>query len=266
MRCDNIIEQLETLAPLSYACDWDNPGLLAGRSKKEVKKIMVALDVTDEVVKQAVAQEADMLVTHHPLIFSPLRQVNDLDFISRRIVDLLQHDISYYAMHTNFDCVPGGMADLAADFIGLQEGQVLEVMGETADGRVYGIGKKGILESPMTLEALAEKVKQAFHLPFVMVYGKEKIQEPVSKVAISPGSGKRELTVAVKSGVQVLITGDIGHHEGIDAVAGGLVVMDAGHYGLEHIFVDFMASYIKEHVDSGLCVVKAAPEFPTAVL
>lgn len=266
MRCDEIIRQLEQLAPKAYACDWDNPGLLAGRSDKEVHKIMVALDVTDQVLEQSMAEEVDMLLTHHPLIFSPLKQVNDLNFISNRIVKLLQHDISYYAMHTNFDCAPGCMADLAAEFMKLQDVRVLEPMGETPEGLSYGIGKTGTLCRAMTLEELAERVKTAFGLPFITVYGKGTIEEPVTHVAISPGSGKSVIGVAQECGAQVLITGDIGHHEGIDAVANGLAVMDAGHYGLEHIFIDFMVSYIKEQIDGGLQVIKAAPEFPAAVL
>ena len=109
MKCSNIIEKLEELCPLSCACEWDNPGLLAGRQHKEVKKVLLALDATDQVVEEAIRQQADMLITHHPLIFKPLKKVNDQDFISRRILKLIQSDISYYAMHTNFDSAPGCM-------------------------------------------------------------------------------------------------------------------------------------------------------------
>ena len=118
MLCRELIEKLEELAPRSLACDWDNPGFLAGRGDKKIKKVLVALDATDRVVEQAVLEHADLLLTHHPLIFRALKQVNDTDFISRRIVTLLQADISYFAMHTNFDAAPGCMADLAAKRLG----------------------------------------------------------------------------------------------------------------------------------------------------
>ena len=103
MKCSEVIEILGKLAPESCACDWDNPGLLAGRSDKEVKKIYIALDATDQVVDAAIKAGADMLLTHHPLIFKAIKKVNDQNFITRRLVKLIQADISYYAMHTNFE-------------------------------------------------------------------------------------------------------------------------------------------------------------------
>ena len=126
MRCSELMEKLEELAPKSLACDWDNPGFLAGRSDKEIKKVLIALDATDRVAEQAVQEQADLVLTHHPLIFRALKQVNDGNFISRRIVKLLQADISYFAIHTNFDAAPGCMADLAAARIGIQGGEPLE--------------------------------------------------------------------------------------------------------------------------------------------
>ena len=140
MLCRELIEKLEELAPKSLACDWDNPGFLAGRGDKEIKKVLVALDATDRVVEQAVREQADLLLTHHPLIFRALKQVNDTNFISRRIVTLLQADISYFAMHTNFDAAPGCMADLAAKRLGIRDGYPLEVTGEVS-GVPVGIGK-----------------------------------------------------------------------------------------------------------------------------
>ena len=130
MKCSEIIEKLQQLAPESCACDWDNPGLLAGRSDKEVRRIYIALDATDAVVEDAIQWGADMLITHHPLIFKAIKKVNDGDFITRRLVKLIQADISYYAMHTNFDAAPGCMADLAAERLGLSECEPLDYMGE----------------------------------------------------------------------------------------------------------------------------------------
>lgn len=265
MQCSRIIRQLEMLAPREYACEWDNPGLLAGRLEKDVKKVLVALDVTDTVVEQAVAVGADLLLTHHPLIFKPLRQINDQDFISRRIVTLIQADISYYAMHTNFDAAPGCMADLAAARLGLKGGLPLEVTGE-AEGIAIGIGKAGELSEPLALRSLGGLVKDRFGLPFVTVYGMDACTAPVSRIAVSPGSGKSMISHAIKAGVQVLVTGDIGHHEGIDAVANGLAVIDAGHYGLEHIFIEFMEQYLQEQYDNQLEIITAAPAFPAQVI
>lgn len=265
MKCSEIIEQLEKLAPMALACDWDNPGLLAGSGEKEVNKVLLALDATDEVVNQAVLGGFDMLITHHPLIFKPLKRINDNDFIGRRLLKLIGSGISYYAMHTNFDAAPGCMADLAAERLRLFDCRVLEVCGETKDG-VYGIGRVGMLEEEMPLQELAGVVKTAFGLPFVTVYGMEAFKNKVQKLAVSPGSGAGVISCALKAGAQVLVTGDIGHHAGIDAVADGMAVIDAGHYGLEHIFMDFVKQYIETEISGELEVVSQGVVFPAAVL
>lgn len=261
MKVKEWMERLEELAPVSCACQWDNPGLLAGRGEKEVRKVLIALDATDEVVDMAVENEADLLLTHHPLIFQAVKKVNDQDFIGRRLVKLIQADISYYAMHTNFDAAPGCMADLAAEKLGLMETTPLEVLGEL-NGVPFGIGKTGNLSRELTLKELADKVKEGFGLPSVTVYGTGAVSKTVKRIAVCPGSGKGMTKAAVEAGAQVLITGDMGHHDGIDAAACGLAVMDGGHYGLEHMFVDFMEAYCTEHIDDSAEIWKAPVEFP----
>lgn len=266
MRCDEIIVELECLAPEFLACSWDNPGLLVGRYDKEVRTIYLALDATDEVIEDAVSHHADMLLTHHPMIFKAVKKVNNEDFIGRRIIKLIRNDISCYAMHTNFDSAPGCMADLAAARIGLEDGsQILEPEGEW-DGTGYGIGKVGRLECAVTLKELAKRVKRVFGLPFVTVYGDLESDEPVSLCAVSPGAGGSMVEPALQSGADVLVTGDIGHHEGIDSVARKMSIIDAGHYGLEHIFMDFMEQYLKKHLGDQVKIVKAPIAFPASVL
>ena len=178
MKCLELIQKLETLAPSGCACDWDNVGLLVGWKEQEIHRILIALDATDEVVEEAIRMRADLLLTHHPLIFKPLKKVNDDDFIALRVMSLIQYNVNYYAMHTNFDAAPGCMADIAAERLGLMEPDVLEVMGTMEiDGKPvpYGIGKVGALPYAMTLKELALFVKERFGLPFITVYG-----EPVS--------------------------------------------------------------------------------------
>lgn len=268
MKCSDIIERLKGLAPEDCACDWDNPGLLAGRSDKEVKKIYIALDATDEVVEAAINCGADMLLTHHPLIFKAIKKVNDQNFITRRLVKLIQADISYYAMHTNFDAAPGCMADLAAKRLGLLNAIPLDDMGEmeiNGDKVAYGVGKAGDLEHSMTVKELAEAVKAAFGLPFVLVYGQELLERQVTKVSICPGAGGSVVEEALRKGSQVLITGDISHHTGIDSAARRMAVIDAGHYGLEHIFISYMSSFLKEQLFGEVETVEASPAWPAVL-
>lgn len=267
MKCRELINRLERLAPLSYACSWDNPGFLAGRGDKEVSRVLVALDATDEVVETAVNEGCHFLLTHHPLVFGSIKKVNDQDFIGRRLVRLIQADISYYAMHTNFDCAPGCMGDAAGKRLGLSDTQPLEKMGEDVNTRMpYGIGVCGNLKKAVSLKELALTVKERFGLPFVNIYGAKECDGPISRVALCPGSGKGMSGHALSLGAQVLITGDVGHHDGIDAVAQGLFVIDGGHYGLEHLFMDFMETYIREQVDRDLVVIKAPEAFPVTAM
>lgn len=266
MKCSEIIEVLESLAPRSMACEWDNPGLLAGRRDKEVKRIFLAVDATDEVLEETRRAGADLLITHHPLIFKPLSRVTDEDFIGRRILRMIQDDLAYFAMHTNFDAAPGCMGELAGKCLGLTEQQILEPMGETKEGVPYGIGTVGFLKRPMTLRETAEAVKQAFGLPSVTVFGDLKSEKHLLRAAICPGSGGGTMKEALQSGAQVYITGDIGHHEGIDAAAQGMAVIDAGHYGIEHIFTEFMERFLQKKLGDQVSVVRETIHFPNHVV
>ena len=241
MLCRDVMNVIEKEYPLNYALSWDNVGLLVGRDDKEVKKIYIALDATDEVIDEAVKNGADMLITHHPMIFSPIKKIHNLDFVGGRILKLIQNDISYYAMHTNYDVL--GMAELSEEILQLKETEVLDVTGEFF-GISQGIGRVGLLESTMSLRSFCDYVKEKLVLSNIKVFGD--LDKEIKKVAISPGSGKSEIAVALKHNVDVLVTGDIGHHEGLDAMEQGLAIIDAGHYGTEYIFVDDMKKYLSQ--------------------
>lgn len=255
MTSGDVIRILEQLAPTRYACEWDNVGLLLGRRDKEVKKIYVALDVTDEVLDAVIEGGYDMLVTHHPIIFRSINRVNDNDYLGRWMLALLSRDITCYAMHTNFDVAPGCMADLAAARLGLKSEGPLEVT-MVEDGKEQGVGRIGSLEKYCTVSELCELVKERFDLPFVTLYAKNE-ERPARRIAISPGSGKGMVKEAEKKECDVLISGDLGHHDGLDAVAAGICVINAGHYGLEHIFTDFIAEYLKERLTADLVITAA---------
>lgn len=241
MLCREIMQVIEAAYPREAALDFDNVGLLAGRAEKEVERVYIALDATDAVIERAAEVGADMLITHHPLIFSPLKRVTDEDFISRRILKLIQNDIAYYAMHTNYDVL--GMAELSEKILGIRDTQVLDITMEK-DGFPEGIGRVGSLERPMTLRECCVYVKHKLNLGSLKVFGDMDAQ--VSKLAVSPGSGKSVIGAAIAKGADVLVTGDIGHHEGLDAVEQGLAVIDAGHYGTEYIFIDDMKRFLEE--------------------
>ena len=240
MRANQVIAKLEELSPVSYASDWDNVGLLVGRRDKDVESVFIALDATVDVIEDAISKNADMLITHHPMIFKGIKNVRSDDFIGKRVISLIKADIAYYAMHTNFDVM--GMADAVADELSLQKSSVLKKTYED-DISSEGLGRFGMLKRQMTLRECAEYVKSTFHIPGVRVFGD--LEADVLTAAICPGSGGSMIDDALNFAPDVYITGDIDHHEGIDAVARGMNVIDAGHYGLEKIFVPYMKEYIE---------------------
>ena len=238
MRCQDILEKIEALYPRKYACDWDNVGLLAGSREREVDTVYIALDATDEVVDAAAECGAQLLLTHHPMIFGGIKSVTTDTYMGERLIRLIRNDISYYAMHTNYDVM--GMADLAADMLDLKDTKALE---EVLDGE--GIGRVGGLSRSMTVKECAELVKERFGLPNVKIFGE--LEKRVQRAAICPGSGKSDAKQALKLGAEVYITGDIDHHTGIDMADCGMAIIDAGHYGIEHIYIGDMEQFLKKH-------------------
>lgn len=247
MRCDDILKKLEEEYPLDCAEEWDNPGLLAGRRNREVRRVLVALDATEETIREAIDAEADLMITHHPLLFHSIREINDDTFIGRRILTLIEHEISYYAMHTNFDVL--GMAHINEKQLDLQDTHVLEVTREV-DGIVEGIGRVGFLPETMTLTDFAEYVRTRMGVDAVRCYGPEQKEGSgetlISRVAVCGGSGKSMIDAAIEEKAQVLVTGDIDYHSAIDALAGGLCIIDAGHYGTEYAFISYMTKKMKK--------------------
>lgn len=241
MRCKDILDKIEEKYPVSFAEGWDNSGFLAGDVSWDVEKVFLALDATDEAIDAAIRCGANLIITHHPLIFSGMKRVTGDDFIGRRIIKMMQHNICYYAMHTNFDVL--GMAELSADYLQLSNREILEVTYEEKMQK-EGIGRFGKLASPMTLKECGKFVKEQLHLPFVQIYGDE--DRIIENLAVCTGSGKSLMKQVIKKGAQAYVTGDMDYHSCIDAMAQGISIIDAGHYGTEYIFMDYMEKELKE--------------------
>lgn len=259
-----ITEKLEQLAPKAAACDWDNPGLLVGRSDREVSRIYVALDASCAVVDAAIDAGCDLIVTHHPIIFRGLKSINDQSALGLKLLDLIRNDVSVFSMHTNFDSCPGGMADIVCAALGLRKTGLMEPTGflpkDTQNGAAeglqlrvvetegdvnpdaYGIGFTAELPEMLSAAELAARVKACFGLPFVQYYD---AGMPIRRIACCPGSGRGELKEVLSLGVDAFLSGDMGHHEGLDLCEEGISLLDAGHYGLEHIFVHYIAEFLR---------------------
>lgn len=251
MKLQKILQTLETHFPPAMAEEWDNPGLLVGHSDREIRKIFVALDATDETILEAAAWGADLMLTHHPLLFSSVRKINDGDLIGRRIIALIESGISCYAMHTNYDIC--GMSALNARQLGLlhtealvpAEREGMENAEQKASEEICGLGCIGDLPEAVSLTEFAKEVRRIMELPAVRCYvpGAHTAEDPsvetftVRRVAVCGGSGKSVIRDALEKRAEVMVTGDIDYHTGIDTAAKGMALIDAGHYGTEHIFI-----------------------------
>ena len=247
MKCDEILKKLEEEYPLSVAEEWDNPGLLIGHRDWDVHKVLVALDATEATIREAIEMNADLIVTHHPLLFHRIRSVSSDTFLGRRILAMIENNIACYAMHTNFDVL--GMSRLNEDQLNLQHARVLQVTGET-DGIEEGLGRVGEWDTPRTLCEAADYVRKQLHVDAVRCYGLEDIVEGeperlYTRVAVCGGSGKSMVPYALEEGAEILVTGDIDYHTAIDALAQGLFIIDAGHFGTEFGFVSYMTQKMR---------------------
>lgn len=256
MKCKEILDLLEQQFPKKYAEEWDPTGFQVGNPEKEINHIFVAVDATEEIIEEAVRAGADMLLTHHPLIFSKISSVTTDTLQGRKILKLIENGICSMSTHTNYDSCR--MADLAAEYLKLEDCEVLE---EIADG--IGIGKVGKLPKEMTLQECALFVKECFKLPSVRYFGNG--EQKVEVAAICPGSGKSLLGECHGKGAQVYITGDIDHHTGIDQVDVNLPIIDAGHYGVESIYIEDMCQFLEKSCPK-IQVTKAKIRQPFAVV
>lgn len=237
MKCKELITLLEQEFPVKYAVPGDRTGFQVGDREKEIHHVFVALDATEENIDQAIQNGADMILTHHPMIFAPMATVTTDTFNGRRVMKMLQHGLCYMSTHTNYDSCR--MADLAAERLGMNECRVLE---EVSDG--IGIGKVGKLPREMTVRECALWVKERFQIPSVRFFGDG--ERKVKMAGICPGSGRSVIGNCHVLGAEVLITGDIDHHTGIDQADDCLPIIDAGHYGIEHIYIEDMCRFLQE--------------------
>jgi len=242
MNVRDVVEVIHRFAPSYMKYDWDNEGLLCGSMTKPVHKILVALDPLESVCQEAAELGADLLVTHHPLIFRAPKSVTDDTTVGRSILFLASHGISAVNAHTNLDCCPGGVNDVLAETLGLSDIQVVQPMGTDAEGRPYGLIHSGTVEE-MPLEVFLQQVKDRLGTPALRYVNGNR---PVKKVAVGGGSCGGGLREAVDAGCDTFVTADLKYNQFWDASDLGLNLIDAGHFYTENPVCAVLAEKLRK--------------------
>ena len=235
-----VIDEMELWAPTSWAEDFDNVGLLVGDASQPVKKILVALDAIDAVIQEAITGNYDCIVTHHPLLYTPLKRIISQDAIGRKILILAKNGINLYSAHTNLDKAPGGVNDCLAEKLNFKN---TTPMAKDISNHEIGLGRIAELPEEITLSELAEHVKKSLDLKDIRYSGD--LSHKIKKVAMCGGSGMSFWHSAKDANCDVYITGDAKYGDTLDVLASGLCLLDITHYSGENIIVEAIVERLR---------------------
>lgn len=232
----DIYRYIDSIAAFSIQEGFDNAGFLVGYAEKRVGRILVALDITTPVIREAAELGAELIVAHHPVIFTPLTALTDQDPASLRVLQLAEHHIAAICAHTNLDAVQDGVNDVLARVLGLEDIRLLCQSGVDTQGRPYGIGRIGTINTDVdSLPAFAAFVKDKLCAGCVRYHDAGR---PVSRVAVGGGACGSMLAEVVAAGCDTFVTSDIKHSDFLNAADLGLNLVDAGHFATENVICD----------------------------
>jgi dinuclear metal center YbgI/SA1388 family protein len=236
MNIKQITNFLESYAPLQYQESYDNCGLIVGDDKTEIKGALITLDCTEAVIDEAIATGCNLVIAHHPIIFSGLKKLNGSNYIERTVIKAIKNNIAIYAIHTNLDNVHNGVNAKIAEKLGLINCKVLSLKQEV-NSDLVGSGIIGELKTPVNTEVFLESLKTKMQTKCIRhtLIVKEKIQ----RVAVCGGSGSFLLKNAKAAKADVFITADFKYHEFFDA-ENKIVIADIGHYESEQFTKDLI--------------------------
>lgn len=237
----NISDYIDKIAPYDTKCDWDNCGVLVGDDEKQVKKIGFALDLTEETLSHAKEIEADLIITHHPIIFRA--QKNFLK--GNPAYELAASGISAISAHTCFDCSEGGVNDVLCEVLGIKN-----AVGVPCEKCPLPMARIGQVDEISSLD-FAQKVSQKLNTVSRVV----DCENTISKVAVCGGAGMDFLDYAIAMGADAYVTGDISHHEMLEAKEKGITVIAAGHFETENTAMGRLMGLIKKQFPSLDCTV-----------
>lgn len=247
MKASDIIKLMNEWASPQLIDKWDNTGFQLGNDEKEVKKILLSLDLDEKVYKKAVAEDFEMIITHHPIMFRPVSSITTKTSKEKLLFNLIQKDIVVYSAHTNLDRAKNGVNDELARLLELKNVQVLE----SVDEDELGYGKVGDIEEQVLKDYL-DLVKRKLDIEHLIVYGE--LNRLVKRVAVCGGSGSDFILDAYKKGADIYITGDIKYHDAQYGTELGLTIVDAGHYHTEKVILPVVKEYLEKNTEGSIYV------------
>lgn len=234
---------MDDIAPLSLQEPWDNSGLQIDYGNEEIERVLVALEITGDIIEEAILKKTNMIVVHHPLIFNPIRSINYKSVEGDYLIRLIRAGIAVYASHTCFDSARNGNNDCLMELLGMQRFSRLSMPGKGFEDS--SLARVGMLQEPILFSVFIEKLSDVLKNPGgIKVSGDN--SRLVQKIAVCTGAGGEYYAGAVAANADVFISGDIKHHQAQAAKELGLCIVDAGHFGTEQIFVENMAGQMKE--------------------
>lgn len=241
MKVKEILGALEEFAPLALQDGYDNAGLQIGLAEDaEATGALLCLDVTEAVVDEAVRRGCNLIVSHHPLLFRPVKSITKRDYVGRTLIRAIQQGITVYAAHTNLDSAHGGVNFKMAEKLGLQQVEWLSSKGDYVCGGTAVTAGEGIiasLPSPLSAKDFVERVKRAFRLKSLRVNTADKTV--ISRVALCGGAGAFLIPQALEKGADAFITGEIGYHR-FFGYEHNLLLLEIGHYESEQYTLEIL--------------------------
>lgn len=229
-----IRDYFNEMAPYYMKLDFDNVGMLVGCCGTEVTKVLTALDITDDVIDEAIAFGAQLIVSHHPLLFDAIKRVTDDDSKGRKIIRMIQNGISAICLHTNLDTAEGGVNDCLLEALGATNGALLDPHGAHPDGTPYGIARMGELKAPMQFPTFLQMIKASLNSNGLRFVSGNK---PVHKIACCGGAGAMDMEKAFLAGCDTYVTADLKYDHFLWAKEVGLNLVDADHFCTENVVV-----------------------------
>ena len=246
MKVRDITAVIEAFAPLSLQESYDNAGLIVGRADDEVSKALLAVDVTEDVIAEAVEQGCDMIITHHPIVFHPMKRFNSASQTERCVEEAIRRGIVLYAAHTNLDSTPQGMSWRVAEILGLKNVEVMQAT--TADGAGFGV--VGELEEAVESQSFMRRVMELFDVKALR--HSDIVKPQVSKVAICTGSGGSLIDVARSSGADIYLTADLKYNDFMRH-ENSIILADMGHFESEYCAIQLLFDVLSKN----LCIFAA---------